>query len=52
LSFINAGYDIGHVAVGGAELLTDSQVERIASRREMLIEILNYRRFISGDSFS
>ena len=29
-----------------------SQVERMASRRKMLIEILNYSGFISGDSVS
>ena len=29
-----------------------SQVESMASRREMLIEILNYSGFIGGDSVS
>ena len=29
-----------------------SQVESMASRRKMLIEILNYRGFIGGDSVS
>ena len=29
-----------------------SQVESMASRREMLIEILNYRGFIGGDNVS
>ena len=29
-----------------------SQVESMASRREMLIEILNYSGFIGGDSIS
>ena len=29
-----------------------SQVESMASRREMLIEVLDYRRFIGGDSVS
>ena len=29
-----------------------SQVESLASRRKMLVEILNYSGFISGDSVS
>ena len=36
----------------GAGLLTGVGVESMASRREMLIKILNYSGFIGGDSVS
>jgi hypothetical protein len=39
-------------AVRGAGQLTVVGVASMASRREMLIEILNYRGFIGGDSVS
>ena len=36
----------------GEELLTMVAVKSMASRREMLLEILNYSGFIGGDSVS
>ena len=46
---------LGEVAVGGyraIDLGRGSQVESMASRRKMLIEIIDYHRFIGGDSVS
>ena len=44
---------LGQVAVGGAEMLAgDGVARRKASRREMLLEILDYRGFIGSDSVS
>ena len=47
--------ELWQVAVGGAKLLArgrGSQVEVMAICRKMLVEILDYRGFISGDSVS
>ena len=40
---------LGPVASGGAELLA---VESMTSRRKMLIEMIDYRRFIGSESVS
>ena len=46
---------LGQVAVGWGRAVDQgrgSQVESMANRRKMLIEILNYHGFIGGDSVS
>jgi hypothetical protein len=55
ISYLDLGEGEMGEAVGGAGLLTGvgvARCKRMESRRQILIDILNYHGFISGDSVS